>query len=322
MPGSTITLPLPARFDLTRAICSYGYFILAPNHWDTTTQRFHRPLRGNADRLIHVTLSQRPRSDLLKIACDTRVDRAERALLFTQLRRILRLDEPESRYRAWRKLHPEAARRGFGRVFRSPTFFEDIVKTMTSCNVTWPNTMRMNVLLTARVGNGAFPTPGELAGWSPEKLKASCRVGYRAERIVKLARDVVDGRLDLAPLEDMSRTTDDVFGDLLEIHGIGPYAAANICQLLGRYDRLPIDTETYRHFRQEHGVRHKADGSPRDLHGKIERHYKRYAPFQFLAYWFELWRAYERRVGDAWNWDAAKHGPTFTAANLKDAPNT
>lgn len=311
---------MPARADLARAICSYGYFLLAPNRWDPVAQRFHRPLRGDGDRVIQTTLSQRPRSDVLRIACDVAVSRAEREVLLTQVRRVLRLDEPEAMFRQWWKLNPEARSRGFARMFRSPTLFEDIIKTMTGCNVTWPNTMRMNVLLTARVGQGAFPTPAQLAAWSPEKLKASCRVGYRAERIVKFARDVLEGTLDLAPLQDASRDTQDVVADLLRIHGIGPYAANNICQALGRYDRLPIDTETYRHFRQHHGLKHK--GAPNaKLHRRIEKHYARFAPFQFLAYWFELWRAYERRVGDAWTWDAAKHGPTFTAANLNDAVN-
>lgn len=321
MPGSTITLPLPPRFDLTRAICSYGYFLLAPNRWDPTTRQYHRPFRGESDRIIQTTLTQKPGSDWLRIACDTAVTRTERGLLLQQIGRVLHLDRPEAVYRHWYKLHPEAARRRFGRLFRSPTLFEDIVKTMTSCNVTWPNTMRMNVLLCARVGDGDFPTPQELARWSAEKLKASCRVGYRAERIVRLARDVVEGRLDLAALETAERPTEEVYDALLKLHGIGPYAAANICQLLARYDRLPIDSETYRHFRQHHGLKHKGAPTPA-LHRRIERHYARYAPFQFLAYWFELWRAYEKRVGDAWTWDAAEHGPTFTAANLNDAPNT
>ena len=45
--------------------------------------------------------------------------------------------------------------------------------------------------------------------------------------------------------------------------------------------------------------------------------YARFAPYQFLAYWFELWRGYERRVGDARGWNAAQHGATFTAVKLR-----
>lgn len=35
----------------------------------------------------------------------------------------------------WWDRHPEAAARGFGRTFRSPTVFEDMVKTITNCNI-------------------------------------------------------------------------------------------------------------------------------------------------------------------------------------------
>jgi 3-methyladenine DNA glycosylase/8-oxoguanine DNA glycosylase len=228
---------------------------------------------------------------------------------------MLRLDEDFS---PWRRVHPEARRRGFDRLFRSPTLFEDMVKTITGCNVTWPNTMRMNALLCDRVGGGGFPTPGQLAQVTPAWLKGQCKVGYRAKRIVMLARAAALGRLDLERFERPGRGGGEVYEDLCRIHGIGPYAAANILQLLGRYDRLAIDSETYRHFRQAYGVpTPRTAGGLRRLHRRIERHYACYAPYQFLAYWFELWRGYERRAGDARAWDAARQGPGFTAAKMR-----
>ena len=80
---------------------------------------------------------------------------------------------------------------------------------------------------------------------------------------------------------------------LTRIHGVGPYAANNLCMLLGRYDRLAIDTETYRHFEQVHGI----DTSARDtaVHQRIEQHYAAYCPYQYLVYWFELWHGYGDR---------------------------
>ena len=102
---------------------------------------------------------------------------------------------------------------------------------------------------------------------------------------------------------------------LLKIDGLGPYAGANLCQLLGWYDRVAIDTETYRHFRQVHGI--TCDGDTKKLRARIESHYARFAPYQFLAYWFELWGAYEDRFGGAVGWTAEDPGPNFTAANLK-----
>ena len=249
--GSAITVRVPKGFDLSRAVCSYGYFLLAPNRWDGQAKVLHRPLRGHRDRLIHTVIGQRSR-DRIHVACDRRVDRHEAALLRGQIGRMLRLDED---FRHWRRLHPAARRVKFDRLFRSPTLFEDMVKTITGCNVTWPNTMRMNTLLCEHIGGGGFPTPGQLAATRADTLKRQCKVGYRAERIVRLARQVVKGQLDMAGFEDPAHNTEEIFRRLKLIYGIGDYAAGNLCQLLGRYDRLAIDTETYRHFRQAYGVR-------------------------------------------------------------------
>jgi len=166
------------------------------------------------------------------------------------------------------------------------------------------------------VGDGGFPTPEQVADFGEERLKSRCRVGYRAGRICKLGRDVADGKLDLAWFEKPGRTSDEVYQALLEISGIGPYAAANICMLLGFYDRLAIDTETYRHYCKTYNVKRPKD--PSRLHNRIEKHYGQYAPYAFLAYWFELWRGYEKRFGPSKNWHHTKDAMQFTAAAMND----
>lgn len=304
-----LTLPLPPRFDLRRAVCSYGYFLLAPNRWDPATQAFHRPLLVDG-RVVNVTVTQR--DNRLRVNCD-RLDAAERREVKRQLARVLRLDED---FAPWFRLHPAARRARFARLIRSPSLFEDMVKTITGCNVSWPNTVRMNARLCEQVGTGgAFPSPEQVAALAPAQLAQRCKVGYRAERIVRLARDIVDGRLDLAWFESPRRTSDELYHALLKIHGLGPYAASNLCQLLGHYDRIAIDTETYRHFCAEQGLERPRD--PKKLHGAIERRYAPYAPYQFLAYWFDLWRFYESYIGrPAWRWRDGE-GTSFTAAVLK-----
>ena len=330
---TVLTLPLPARFSLAHAVCSYGYFILAPNRWVPSPDpqcpdrgALHRPLRDTNGRAVRTRLSQtKPNQSFrgsgststLIIRCHRRVARRHHAHLKRQVVRMLRLDEDA---RPWRRLHPAAARAKFDRLFRSPTLFEDIVKTITGCNITWPSTVRMNRLLCAHVGiapsssggAGAFPTPAELASWAPSQLAERCKVGYRAERIIRLARDVEAGRLDLAWFEQPERTTDELYRALRRIHGIGDYAANNILQLLGHYDRLPVDTETLRHFRHLHDVH----GDLPEVTAAAQRHYEKYAPYQFLAYWYELWRDYERRFGPAHRWPEDVH-TRFTARELR-----
>lgn len=316
---TTLTLTPPPCFDLHRAVCSYGYFILAPNHWIIDKKVLHRPLRMSAahhHRLVRTTLRQR-RDGRLSLRCDRVVPRSEHAHLKTQAARMLRFDEDFS---AWRKVHPVARKRRFDRMFRSPTLFEDMVKTITSCNVTWRNTIVMNKMMVQHVGHGGFPTPEQLADFGEQRLKDKCKVGYRADRIIRLARQVADGELDLAWFEEPQRTGDELYDAFLKIHGIGPYAAANLCHLVGRYDKLAIDTETYRHYCLHYNVkRPKGDDAKglKRLHAKIEKHYGQYAPHQFLAYWFELWEDYQARKGPAWTWDRETTGTEFTASVLK-----
>ena len=312
--GSNLTIPVPRGFDLRAAVCSYGFFILAPNRWEEKTRTFHRPLAVQRDRRVGIAVSQ-PKTNrhVLRIRCDKKLNPGEQQSVKAQVGRMLRVDEDLT---GWFKLHPIARKKKFGRLFCSPTLFEDIVKTITGCNVTWTNTVRMNKLLCEHVGTrGAFPTPKQLASIAPARLKAQCKVGYRAERIIKLAHDVHTGVIDLSRFEEPGLTADETYQALLKIHGIGPFAAANICQLLGHYDRIAIDTETYRHFCATYGVTRPKN--PAKLHPMIEKHYAQYAPYQFLAYWFELWCGYEAANGKpAPQWLPHEAGD-FTAAKLR-----
>jgi 3-methyladenine DNA glycosylase/8-oxoguanine DNA glycosylase len=284
-------LRVPSDFDLRAAVCSYGYFMLAPNRWEPDSRRLLRPLRDARERIVHAQISQTRRGPL-RIRCDRRLSRTEADRVRCQVARMLRIDED---FTAWRRIHPQARRAGFGRLFRSPDLFEDAVKTITACNVSWSNTITMNRLLCDRIGGGGFPTPRQLAATDPMRLRRSCRVGYRAQRIIGLARSVVRGEMDLPWLEDPRRTTDEIHDRLLEVDGIGPYCAANLCQHLGRYDRLAIDTETYRHVTGRRGGSRLPNRAAMDR--RIRARYRKYRPYQFLAYWFELWCGYKQRAG-------------------------
>ena len=285
---SVLRITPPADLVLKTAVCSYGYFKLAPNRWDEASQAYHTIVRSGDEQLINVAVTQP--SQALRVTCRPGVWRTDAVNVRRQLSRILRLDEDFS---AFHKRHAGAKRAGFGRLIRSATLFEDIVKTMTVCNVAWANSVRMNELLCEHFGDGGFPTPSQLAGSRADAVKRKCKVGYRAAWIVRLARDVAAGKFDVAWFEDTQRDGDESFDRLRIIHGVGPYAANNICMLLGHYDRLAIDTETYRHFKQVHQV--DTAGRDAELHRRIERHYEKYRPYQYLAYWYELWHGYGDR---------------------------
>ncbi len=68
-----------------------------------------------------------------------------RAALAGQVRHMLRLDEDLSAFYAMAAADPVLAwvPNGAGRMLRSPTVFEDLVKTICTTNCTWSATVRM-----------------------------------------------------------------------------------------------------------------------------------------------------------------------------------
>lgn len=337
LPASTsLRLPAPRGFRLARDVCSYGYFLLAPNYWDTRTHVLWRAVHLGERAVLVCVRQPRVGQPLVVSIPGVALRRAERDTLRQQLSRMLRLDET-ARTLAPYHAHDDAARRtGRGRLFRSPTFFEDVIKTVTSCNVQWPGTIRMNQRLCEVVGERcplpsgraalagvpvahAFPTPAQLARVRPASLRARCRVGYRDARIVELARLFTlapsRGGIDTVWFESPSTPDDSLWEALLDLPGIGPYAAANIMQLLGRYARLPLDTESVRHGRAVLGYK----GTSAQVMKAVHRHYQPFGDQAFRAYWFELWDFYEQRRGPAHTWDRETTGKTFTAALLNEA---
>ncbi len=313
--GTRLTLRPPGDYVLPRDVCSYGYFLLAPNHWDAKARTLRRALDlsgGPTTVVISQGHACRP-GDPLRVLADRALAPPERAEARRQIARMLRLDEDESHVAAFHRVDRRWKRSGRARLFRSPTLFEDVVKTVTSCNVAWPSTVNMNRRLCEVIGRaGAFPTADRLARTRPGTLRARCRVGYRDTRLVQLARLFARGDINEPWLESPDTSDDDAFDFLLTLPGIGPYAAGNIMQLLGRYSRLALDTESVRHGRAVLGY----DGADAAVLRRVKAHYEPFGEHKFRSYWFELWRFYERKRGPAHTWQRELVENTFTASKL------
>lgn len=318
-----MTLKAPDDYDLSRDVCSYGYFLLAPNHWVPGRRELWRVL-GLAGGPVVARITQgRSPGGRLSVALSRAARQGERAELERQVRRMLRLDVAPADLAGFHRRHAPSRASGRGRLFRSPTVFEDVIKTVTSCNVTWPGTVVMNRRLCEAAGpeadaegtpglTHAFPAPAALAACAPAFLRERCRVGYRDRRIVELARVFVSPPASLRGLEDPAAPEEELFAALLELPGIGPYAAGNIMQLSGRYGRLALDSESVRHGRDVLKMRGPASSVLRRLAAR----YGAFGPDAFRAYWFDLWADYERRHGPAWTWERDSTGLLFTASKL------
>ena len=194
-----------------------------------------------------------------------------------------------------------AASHGLGRLLRSPTVFEDLVKTICTTNVQWGGTRAMVRQLVASLGEpgplsggdggrpNAFPTPGRIAAAGDRDL-AAARLGYRAPYVRELAERVMAGELDVEALDHDPRSTEEVRKILLGIKGIGPYAAATMLMLLGRYDHLAIDT-VYRAFVSE---RYFGGERPADVDAAAV--YEDWGRWKYLGYWFDLWQGADEEL--------------------------
>jgi 3-methyladenine DNA glycosylase/8-oxoguanine DNA glycosylase len=314
-------LATPPDFDFRSAVCSHGFFVLAPNAWNPSEQVLRTVIPLDRHTAIPVMIREAPGGTRTSSDPGLTVSLAggpaakQRSAVRAAVRRMLRLDEDLSGFhRRCRRseTHRQAAEMRFGRLLRSASLFEDVVKVICTCNTSWRQTVSMVQRITDAWGvptpEGAgrgFPTADLLAEVPAATLRRVAGVGYRAEFLHRLARHVVDGRLDLETIEHFTGPSDELYKMLRTIHGVGDYAAAHLCMLLGRYDRLAVDTELRRFLQERHPRRRF---TPRTL----RRYYDHWQPYQFLAYWFDLWSDYTLRHGQSHEWDPEQVGRRIT----------
>jgi N-glycosylase/DNA lyase len=278
--------------DLARTLLSHGVADLPPNVIAQDGSSMTTVLRARG-RVWVVELGHghagRARLETSSNAGPT--DRASRNELEATVRHMLRLDEDLSDFYAVAAIDPDLAWAvaGAGRMLRSPTVFEDLVKTICTTNCAWSATVRMVRALVVHLGTPAasapqqhaFPSPEQMAGAADPFYADIARAGYRGAYLRSLASDVAESRLDLEELGDPGISDAEVVERLLAIAGVGPYAAAHMTMLLGRYGSLILDSWTRPTYR-------RLTGRPRVTDKGIERAFRRYRQFAGLAFWLTL----------------------------------
>jgi N-glycosylase/DNA lyase len=214
------------------------------------------------------------------------------------IRRLLALDDDLSSFYALLAGDRDLAwaATGAGRLLRSPTVFEDVVKTLCTTNCAWGATRRMVGALVEHLGQRApgapatgprgraFPTPEAMAGAGEEFYRDIARAGYRGRYLLELSRSVAEGSVDLEILRDSGRhgvDDDEAAGRLQALAGVGPYAASHVMTLLGRYSRLVLDSWTRPKYARLVGSETVADAG-------IARRFARYGRWAGLAFWLFL----------------------------------
>ena len=279
-------------FNFNSVVNSHGWIQLAPFRYDEDRGTlFYTDSLANG-RVVEYRVMEAPQG--IRVRIPGRLGKAERIEVADKITWMFGLDmDFAAFYKAARgesKLR-QARRLAHGRVLRSPTFFEDVLKTILTTNTLWGATKRMNLNLIDTFGivsDGsafrAFPAPERVAASSEAVLRAKVRVGYRAPAIHELARDVASGKLDIEAFKTSSLPTLELRKELLKIRGVGPYAAANLLMILGRADFIPIDTYALKM------VSHEWHRGRPVTSKQVEKAFRKWGEYKGLAFWFWDWK--------------------------------
>jgi 3-methyladenine DNA glycosylase/8-oxoguanine DNA glycosylase len=276
--------------DLKRTLLSHGFVELPPMRLEQDIPALEVTLaaNGRSARTVEIRPGKRGHARVNVFGRAPSARAAEK--LVTRVRHVLGLDEDLSDFYTLAADDPDLswATAGAGRMVRSPTVFEDVVKTICTTNTTWSATERMVRALVANLGTRApggrhaFPTPEAMAEADENFYREVVRSGYRGAYFRALATDIAEGRLDLEALLDPELPEDEVAARLLALPGVGPYATAQMLMLLGRYSHLILDSWSRPKYAKLNG-RKASDKT-------IERRFRRYRRFAGLAFWLYVTR--------------------------------
>ena len=201
---------------------------------------------------------------------------------------------------------------------RSGTAFETLAQSIASQQISGAVARKILERLVALHG-GTFPSPAQLAGSTPEQLRA---VGFSFSKVAALhdlAAHCLDGRLPddatLAAMDDEA-----VIEHCVAVRGIGRWTAQMLLMFhFGRQDVMPVDDFGVRKgFQLAYGL--KGMPKPKALLVYAER----WKPYRSAGAWY-MWRAIElhkegklpKRVGRAPRIEQEKRKPAKAKAKGK-----
>lgn len=295
----SIVAKQPFRFE--SVVRSHGWSVLSPFHWNADTGILERIEELASGKIVALALQHA--DDGIAVEVRGRLNKRELRELTEKIAWMFSLDLELADFYAAVAHEPRLAHvqsQAHGRFLRSSTVWEDVVKVMLTTNIQWSGTKRLARMLVDTFGAEgdsrprtadskedtirAFPRPEPIARTRESRLR-KLGLGYRSPYLLHLARGVVSGKYDVEKLKDAARPTDEVRRDLLALPGIGPYAAATMLMILGRYEYLGVDTEALS------SVSRGFFGGRRIGENEVQQTFAPWGKFRAIAYWF-------------WDWDA------------------
>lgn len=286
-----LKISTPENFSFRRTVASHGWYQLPPFALDTDKWELSRVI--DVGKKPPVTIFLTERKNHVRVRPARSLNKAETAIVLRDSRHVLRLDDDLEAFYLTTDSDPEFSwigKQGAGRLLRSPTVFEDLVKMICTTNCSWALTLKMvrglveNLGREGSDGRRTFPTPQDMAAMPAKFFVDDVRAGYRAPYLKELADRVASGELKVEDWLSSELPTRELLKEMKGVKGVGDYAAENLLKLLGRYDGLALDSWTRARFYEIRNNGRKANDK------KIARYYSKFNEWRGLAIWCDVTR--------------------------------
>jgi len=286
-----IQIPTPGNFSFRRTVLSHGWCVLPPFEFDRDNWKLTRVIDLDAAKPVTVTISGAKQG--LDVQASRPVGKRASEEIVREVRHMFRLDDDMNSF--YEAVSNEAdfswiAAEGAGRLLRSPSVFEDLVKMICTTNCSWALTEKMVAGLVNELGcetddgRKSFPTALAMARKNEKFYRDKIRAGYRAPYLMELAKRVTSGELDVESWLTLDLPHDQFMKELKRVKGVGNYAAENLLKLLGQYDGLALDSWTRAQFAKSRNHGRVANDK------KIARFYARFDSWRGLVLWCDMTR--------------------------------
>src|SRR5436190_8921057 len=286
-----LTIRTRNDFNFYRTVLSHGWCELLPFELDREKWKLKRVI--DLDRGKPVTVEVSTRRAALTILVSRQVNERAAHKIIRDVRHMFRLDDDLGSFYQIISTEPEfawIAEQGAGRLLRSPTVFEDLVKMICTTNCSWALTQKMVTSLVNELGTAAddgrksFPTAQVMSQKSTAFYRDTIRSGYRAPYLEELAQRVASGELNIESWLTNDASLTDLMKEMKSVKGVGNYAAENLLKLIGRYDGLALDSWTRAKFAEKRNHGRTANDK------KILRFYARFNSWRGLVLWCDMTR--------------------------------
>lgn len=286
-----ILIPTPPDFNYRRTVLSHGWSSLLPFTLDRESWVLERVLEIPSGQIL-VSVRADQNSQLIARA-SRKLSQPAQASIVRDVRHIFRLDDEMTEFYRVVSAHEDfawIAQQGAGRLLRSPTVYEDLVKSLCTTNCSWALTEKMVTGLVQHLGRETkegkrnFPTPQAMAEAPLKFYSEVVRAGYRAPYLKELAERVASQEINPEGWLHSELPTAELKREIKSIKGVGDYAAENLLKLIGRYNVLALDSWVRARFAQ---LRNRGRAAPDE---KIGRAYARFKDWRGLAIWCDVTR--------------------------------